>query len=271
MLECVIVSCYYRFAKSKHPDIAYDTWMFNMLSTIETPMIIFCDGSMKEQIIAMRGDKPLVIMIRSLQSAKCAAYMEYWKRDNKRDMEGFLHAIEHYIVWNEKVNFVSIAMKYVKAQSYCWCDIGCFRTSFQDIDRTWPVGPYLSRAKATNPNKIYIVCVKAFEPQDFIIDPKTGMTRSFEGDIRLSGAIMIGCKQAWKHMHKRYYAMLQAYMDHDMFAGVDQNILASIAVVHPELIRLVSPEVGRGDPWFFLQRLFCDNEVAKSIKKQQMM
>jgi hypothetical protein len=255
-IECAIVTCYYRFAKSKHPDIAYDTWMYNMLSTIETPVVVFCDETMKEQIIAMRNNKPLMVLIKPLMSAKCATFMEYWHKDKGRDKEGFLHAIEHYIIWNEKVNFVSTAMKFIKAHKYCWCDIGCFRSASNISNfRNWPVGRYMS-AQMT-PNKIYITCVESFQSTDFETDPITGMTRSFEGDIRLSAAILIGCKRSWKRMQSRYYAMLDEYMKHDMFAGVDQNILASLVVRHPDMFQLVSPNMHQGDPWFFLQRLFC--------------
>jgi hypothetical protein len=255
MIECVVVTCYYRFSGSKHPDVAYDAWMYNMLSTIETMMVIFCEDAMKEQIVNMRGNKPTLIVIRPLLTAKSADYLDYWQRDNKRDKEHYLHTPLHYVVWNEKVNFVRIATKLIDARTYCWCDIGCFRSRecLQSLTR-WPVGNSLS---SIDPERIYVTCVKRFQQTDLSKDPVTGMTRSFEGDCRLSGAIMIGHKKMWKQFYKAYYAMLHEYMKNDMFAGVDQNILASLFVIDPTMFQLVEPQHGHGDPWFYLQQFFC--------------
>ncbi len=251
----MIVTCYYRFSGSKHPDGAYDTWMNNLLSTIKTTIVVFCEEEMKDQIIAMRGEKPLVVMIKQLTNAKSAAYIDYWLRDNTRDKERFLHRVEHYIVWNEKLNFVKIASAYVDARTYCWCDIGCFRFSGGlDKYQSWPTGMQLS---AIDPGKIYITCVQEFKDTDFLTDPVSRMTRSFEGDCRLSGAIMVAHRLAWQRFHKEYYAMVNAYMKNDMFAGVDQNIMASLYVLQPEMFHLVQPKTGQGDPWFSLQPWFC--------------
>ncbi len=255
MIECVVVTCYYRFPGSKHPDAAYDAWMYNMLTTIDTTLVVFCEDSMRDQIVNMRGDKSTLVVIKPLMTSKSAEYMDYWQRDNKRDKESFLHTVQHYIVWNEKVNFVKTATKLIDARTYCWCDIGCFRSSkYLHRFNRWPVG---SRLSSIEKDRIYIACVKSFQSTDLSRDPISGMTRSFEGDCRLSGAIMIGNKSVWKPFHKVYYAMMHEYMKNDMFAGVDQNILASLFVIHPNLLHLVHPQTGKGDPWFYLQQFFC--------------
>jgi len=72
--------------------------------------------------------------------------------------------------------------------------------------------------------------------------------------------MFFGHKDIFETWIEIFYRYMNLYMMNDYFTGKDQNIIASIYVLHPELFRLVRPVEGMGNPWFYLQRFFLEKE-----------
>ena len=91
---CTIVTCYYKFP-SKHSIDNYNEWMTNFLTTIDNPMVIFCDDTMVSKIKDLRKEfqSKTHIICLPLHETYCAQekYMNYWKKDWGRDIEKHIH------------------------------------------------------------------------------------------------------------------------------------------------------------------------------------
>lgn len=102
--------------------------------------------------------------------------------------------------------------------------------------------------------------IKPFQPDELIVNTTTGLPPSFEHVNRISGAIMVGYKAAWASWIHAYYHTLTRMVNNGQFVGVDQNVMAAVAVTHPDRVTLITPTnaPSHGDPWFFLQAWFSD-------------
>ena len=254
MPTCLIVTAYYRFP-SKHSSHSYDEWMKNFLTTIDNPLLVFCEEESVAKITQWRAAFPTKTWIFVLPFRNLHCQKIDWQKDWKRDVEQKIHNPNLYIIWNEKAAFLHRAMLlHAQYDFYMWCDIGCFRSAAEmDLFRgEWPSQSFLAKA---DKNKMYFLNIEPFQAGELELLPH-GLTRSFENVNRIGGTIFLGSKAACENWVLVYYDYLQKYIDHDYFAGKDQNILASIYAAHPELFHLVTPKAGEGNPWFYLQRYF---------------
>ncbi len=261
--RCTIVTCYYR-SPSKHSLEAYDAWMTNFLTTVDNEMIIFCDQESYEQIMTLRKpfEDKTEVFIFPLEDTYCgnSHYMPYWQKDIQRDIERSIHNTNLYIIWNEKSMFVQRAMSInpFETDFFMWCDIGCFRNSEEMplFQKEWPSAEFLRTARK---DKMYFLNITPFEGRDFTV-LSNGLTRSFEYDTRIGATMFLGHKDIFETWIELFYKYMNLYMQNNYFAGKDQNIIASMYVLHPEIFRLVSPAEGQGNPWFYLQRFFLGRE-----------
>lgn len=252
--SCLIVTAYYQFP-SKHSLHNYDQWMKNFLTTIKNPLLIFCDAASEARIKEYRAAfmATTYIFVLPLEKLHCASID--WTKDWQRDTERRIHNPNLYIIWNEKSLFVYRAMVLQPLfDYYMWCDMGCFREASEMhlFREPWPSSGFLRSAKK---DKMYFLNIEDFQAGELNV-LENGLTRSFEGKNRIGGTIFLGHKDIFVVWVNTYYTFLEKYIAQDYFAGKDQNIMATIYAVHPELFELVKPVAGEGNPWFYLQRYF---------------
>jgi hypothetical protein len=260
MNRCTIITCYYKFP-SKHRYESYDQWMSNFLTTVETPMVIYTDDQSIQKITQLcewRKNNTIIVN-KPLLSTFCAQqqYLDYWNKDWQRDPEKRIHNPNLYIIWNEKSNFVkeAIQQNYFKTDYFCWCDIGCFRTSNQVSKyRNFP-----DILKLTSNDKIHLLNIGAFESDEYQYVEKikkgtSPMKNIFLLKHRIGGTIFLGHVNAWAKWIPLFYSTMELFMKHNTFTGKDQDIMAMIVLLYPELVHLIKPPDSNG--WFYLQDYF---------------
>ena len=262
--RCTIVSCYYK-SPAKHSNKEYDEWMHNFLTTVENEMIIFCDEESFSKIMELRKDFQDItfVYVLPLSETYCgnAHYQDVWIKDWQRDIERAIHHPNLYNIWNEKSMFVYRVMQLnpFNTDFFCWCDIGCFRNK-NDLNLfkngCWPSTTFLSTAAK---DKMYFLNITPFEERDFE-KQSNGLSRSFEHDTRIGATIFLGHRSIFETWIELFYKYMNDYITKDYFAGKDQNIIATIYVLHPEIFKLIRPVANEGDPWFYLQRHFLKEE-----------
>ena len=263
--RCTIVTCYYK-SPSKHSLNSYQEWMTNFLTTVDNEMIIFCDIESFDYISALRKpfEESTHIYVYPLEDMYCAypQYMKYWEKDLERDIEKHIHNKNLYMIWNEKSMFIHRAMSInpFETDFFMWCDIGCFRypeelSLFKD---GWPSDTFLRTACK---DKMYFLNITPFESEDFV-KKENGLTRSFEYVTRIGATMFLGHKDIFETWIETFYKYMNLYMMNNYFTGKDQNIIATIYALHPELFRLVQPVEGEGNPWFYLQRFFLQEDKS---------
>ena len=256
-MSCTIVTAYFK-SPSKYTTTSYDEWITNFLTTIDNEMVIFCDRVSFDFISNLRAPfaSKTIIVVIEIEELYCSRmqFMEYWRKDIIRDNEKYIHNINLYIIWNEKPMFVGKVMKSnpFNSEFFMWCDIGCFRykEELELFKKPFPSKEFLNSAKK---DKMYFLNINPFYKSDFEV-LSNGLTKSFEYVNRIGGTMFIGHKNIFEKYADMYYNYLIKYMNNDYFAGKDQNIMASMYVLHPDLFNLVTPVVGEGNPWFYLQR-----------------
>lgn len=258
-MSCTIVTAYFKIP-SKYTTNSYDGWITNFLTTVDNEMVIFCDKVSFDFILNLR--KPFAnktrIVIIELEDLYCSQphFLKYWEKDIKRDVENRIHNINLYIIWNEKAMFVG---KVIKANPFntdffMWCDIGCFRykEELHLFKNEFPSKNFLESAEK---DKMYFINISPFQKNDYEILPN-GLTNQFNHVNRIGGTMFIGHKDIFQKYIEMYYSYMNTYMNNDYFTGKDQNIMATMYILHPDLFRLVKPIDGEGNPWFYLQRFF---------------
>lgn len=261
-MSCTIVTCYYRFP-SKHTFEEYDAWMRNFLCNVDQNMVIYCEQDWVDRLQELRKEfaQKTHIIVLPWAEMRCAAetMLAYFRKDWARDHEQSYHNPLLYILWNEKTDMVrrAISTNPFSSEYFCWCDIGCFRKSEEmEMFQNWPSSNFLSTAYT---DKMYMLNIHPFDEDDHVV-LSNGLTRCFRHKTRIGGTIFLGHRNAWNAWHTAYYNTMDSYMRHDYFAGKDQNIMASVAVLYPSLVYLVEPSHNPcdGDPWFYLQRYFME-------------
>lgn len=261
--RCTIVTCYYR-SPAKHSPQQYDEWMENFLTTVHQEMVIFCDEESYEQIKKYREQdaSKTKIYLLPLYETHCGhpSKHEFWMNEWRRDIERGIHHPNLYIIWNEKAKFVErvIELNPFDTDFFCWCDIGCFRNKAELplFQQEWPASSFLASAQK---DKMYFLNIMPFQEKDYEIHPN-GLTRSFERVVRIGGTMFLGHQNVFKQWITLFYQTMDRYIEHNYFAGKDQNIMATMYILYPYLFKLIEPVKGEGDPWFYLQRHFLKEE-----------
>lgn len=250
-----IVTCYYHIP-SKYTNEKYLNWIENFLSKIPCHLVVYTDKDIYPILNKMRSkylDRTKII-IKPFNDLYMYKYMDTWKYHKEIDHEKY-HTEELYILWNEKTNFLteSIKLNPFNSDYYFWCDIGSFRNenhlkylvNFPNPDTVYNL----------NSDKIYILQIEEFYKNELVKGVNGLPDYDFKNVCRVGGGIFGGHKNTIQIWNEKYYNMLKLFIDNNRFAGKDQNIMASIYVMYPELVELVKhkPYFNNGDLWFYLQ------------------
>jgi Bacterial protein of unknown function (HtrL_YibB) len=244
ILDTTLVSCYYSFP-SKHPTSDYERWMKNYLS-IERPMVIFVDESSQgiiEKYRPMYLANLTRIVVHPLESTLMHRLHWYWSADRQRDPEGARHNANLYMVWNQKTQFVRLAIEnrtqQFNSDYFFWYDIGAFRhEEFMDRYQThWPNKQALHRFDKA----IALVQLAPFTQDECVIRPNENFTNVFLHANRIVGGTFGGHYRAVLRFWDAFYGVLRMFIVNQQFAGKDQSIMATAAIWYPHVVQLVQP------------------------------
>ncbi|OQV14873.1 hypothetical protein BV898_10905 [Hypsibius exemplaris] len=237
-----VVTAYYKIP-SKQPDEVYRQWMANFLPQIPCYLYIFTDAVSARTIIHHRRTFPnrTKMVVRKFSELQEAKRMAMWMEQKKLDHESY-HTPELYILWNEKVHFLmeAIAKNPFDSDYFLWTDIGSFRsgeeagnlTSYPDTKTT---------ASLLGTSQVFFLQMEDFQQGHLQIGQNGLPTRDFQQDISLAGTVFGGHMNAIRKYEKRYYETMELMRRNGLFIGKDQNIMATVAVLHPELVKLGNP------------------------------
>ena len=166
-----------------------------------------------------------------------------WSHQESKDPEqGIGHNRDLYTVWGEKTNFLKIAAdnNVFNSSYFLWLDIGAVREKKYNNMRL------VRRVPADS--GVLLLSVERFTEEEKKLENGKSFA-DFSRAVRLGGGT-IGCDQrsleAW---HKAYYRTMTSYLHRDLFAGKDQNMMATTCL-ETDLCLLVNSDLGN---WFKLQ------------------
>lgn len=245
--KTTIVSAYFQI-NSKFPAQKYHAWIKNFLK-IKSPMVIFTDS--RKLIEDNRAnDFSLHIVDCQIKDFYVYKYLDKWKQNHSIDREKSKHNINLYMIWNEKSNFIKRAIEIdpFKSKYFYWTDIGAFREP-QRMDQ------FIDYPQRVT-EKVLLLQIEPFKPHEKMINPDK-IKNNFYNVNRIGGGIFGGAKDYCLKWCTKYYEILDKFFKNDQFAGKDQSIMATVAILNPDLVRIVSPNGAKYDPWFYLEEWLC--------------
>ncbi|GAU99565.1 hypothetical protein RvY_10550 [Ramazzottius varieornatus] len=241
--EATVVTAYYMF-KSKHPHSKYIQWMKNFLSQIPCRLVIFTDNEMLP--ILKRYRQPYshltYYILKNFTDFALAKDMTVWRAQLKLDPEKDKqkHNENLYIMWNEKFRLVNEAISHnpFDTSYFVWCDIGSFRTFKQAT--ALKSFPNPEKMILLNENKLLFLQTGNFSREEYETDKYDLPVFDFKGVNRVGGTVIAGHKLSWITWRQIYYDVMGRMIAAGRFVGKDQNVMASVAVLHPDIIDLIA-------------------------------
>lgn len=247
-----LVTAYFELPHSKFNNNIYENWIKNFL-LIKTPIVVYTN---KPNFIKNHRDNylPITVIECNIKDFLVYKYLDQWKEHLNIDHEKKIHNINLYMIWNEKSNFIkkTIDLNPYNTDYFYWTDIGAFRDT--DITKKY----YLNYPNKTT-DKILLLQINQFTVNEinqiynFNNNNNTNTKNIFQYQNRIGGGIFGGHKDNCLIWHKKYYDMLDTFFKNNQFAGKDQSIMATVAILNPELVIVVNHDKKLFDEWFYLQ------------------
>ena len=253
-----VVSAYY-WIKSKFPVDTYVQWMRNFFS-LKCNKVIFTDRKTFPVLQSIEGSHTaiyVIVEIANFVSAK-PEYNDKWASMHEIDPYKSIHSTDLYKIWNNKVEFVKMAidLNFFKSDYFVWCDIGSFRNSSRITEfKNFPV--------VSDLENILFLQLEPFTKEE-LVSP-TNFDSRFHLDQRgvsvknrIGGGIIAGDKKSWRSFHTVFYDTFEKFMEKSLYAQ-EQQIFAFCIINNPDLFKLVTvPNGYRYDPWFYLHDYFSN-------------
>ncbi|OQV14890.1 hypothetical protein BV898_10922 [Hypsibius exemplaris] len=197
--------------------------------------------------------------------------MSIWNQQRKLDVEEEKHSPELYAMWNEKVHMLLEAINDNPFDSdyFLWTDIGSFRNKEQA--KKLSSFPDTHTASLLGTDRVFFLQVGDFREDHLQIGWNGLPRRDFQHDIGafvkgVSGTTFGGHSHAIRQYERRYYETMELMRSNGLFIGKDQNIMSTVAVLYPELVKLVKPQyyLDGADPWFYAHYYFSRTILNES-------
>ena len=200
-----------------------------------------------------------------------------WAEQERKDPEqGIGHNRDLYTVWSEKTNFLKISAdkNYFNSSYFLWLDIGAVRQQVgrglasEASCRIFFLQSFNHKRlvnRIPSDSGILLLSMERFTEDEKRLDHGKSLA-DFSKTVRLGGGT-IGCDrtslEAW---YKAYYATMRSYLERDLFAGKDQNMMATTCL-ETDLCLLIN---ANDDNWFKLQDWFIGNLPNENYQRLQL-
>lgn len=249
--DITIVTTFYNFNNKKHHTVNYFYWINNYLPNIDNYMIIYCDKNSEDIIKNFRKNylektKIYTIDIEDFYTYK---YLDRWKNyDIHVDHEKNYHNTDLYMIWNEKENFLKLAINSnpFNTNYFVYTDIGMIREEYY-IEHIKSF-PDMEKINSIDKNKVYLLNVGDEVDYNFKTPNEYYRYRNCIG-----GGVILGHKDVLLKFIDYYYLMIDDFIKNNLFSGKDQNILANVCIKHKDIIELIKPKKSPlNNDWFYM-------------------
>jgi len=246
-----VVSAYYEMP-SKHSVEQYKIWIRIFLESIPCYLVFFTEEPYREFIEDCRKnykDRTHIIILERSKWKANSFGEEFWQKQFEKCEEKALHKSSELLkVWYEKKEFVkrAIELNPFNHEDFVWTDAG-FLGRRQEIINLIKEYPNANRIPT---NKILMLNYWPFTLKDNT--EIHGIVGGGSGKPRIQGAIVAAHKYILFKYDVLYDSMIQKYIKADLYIGMDQSVMASIALNHKDLVSLLELKPICQEMWFYL-------------------
>jgi hypothetical protein len=262
-----IVSCYYLIPNNKKRSIPdYMTWITNFLTFCDTPIVMFSDGPIADEMDRIRHatfPTKWLLIRRPLDQLHFSSpeYMTYFAALETHRPRGITADVVK--IWMNKTIFLNevITKNPFNTNSFLWCDAGCWRnTSLASrYAPGWPRNP---------PSTLSMTWIDTLAEVRAII--RQGRPESLEDCVKrysliltkpsVAGAIFGGSAEALQALAEVFPKVLDILMKSKIYMDGDQEILAFSAIWLQQIIPVDLYDKFRHmpegtDEWFLFQTI----------------
>ena len=239
-----LVTAYFRLkmALAGHSVRQYHAWMKNFVPFVQWPLVIFCDEQSVDMLKELRGEKPAVYQVTSLEEFFVHKYRDVFRALSPLCFDGREDLAELSMVWNEKFHFLRRAVESNSFHSdmFFWCDIGAFRSrNGKEVFRL--------RERIEWPD--FRVCRKMFRDKAAFftrLSPARHAPRRPDAqpglDFDVCGTFYGGGREALLKCRETYYQCLERRIELGYMVGIDEAILSDVCAMRPDITRLIMPK-----------------------------
>lgn len=272
--DVTIVMIYFNLEnRSKHSSSEFYSWMSNVLPYVETPIVIYTQPELVQQIQALRGSLPMTLVLYE-NVWELLAEIPYsggnlkskYESQRELDPERHIHrSAELYAIWNCKALILdkTVRANPYKSNYFLYVDIGSFRRS-DEIYRKWPDVSMIHKVIRKDTDFV-MGEISAIWPAKF---------KESDGPVQnntIQGTFFLGTKTSSIWFAKEFYRLHNLYLDQGMFIGKDQDVYTALAALDAQRqhnIRLLQSYKGCGEKWVYFQPYFASYSERPSRCKQ---
>lgn len=249
------VTAFYLSNKAKHSPVEYERWISNFW-TLKKNCILFTDSKTKKWLETFVSLKNVKVNIMEKKHFITAKYD--WNAQHELDTFKRYHSAHIYSVWNEKINFIKLAVKQnpYKTQWFIWNDIGSMREPFFN-GCDFRSSPVLSTLDINYPHFfcIHNTTVNNFYNQPNLIEPDPKqIDRTDKGSIQAT--FILTSIDSIDQLHQDYYSHIDMLYKKNIFIGKEELNYKSLYKSKKTSMKLIEihghkylPEFS--DVWFF--------------------
>jgi hypothetical protein len=259
MSRYTIVSAFYLIPSLKRNPDSYVQWIKNF-SKLKMNCILFTNLDTFEWL-----KKQIGVGIVNYRSNIRIEFMEYqdfksikydWNKQIEMDDEKNIHHTDLYKVWNEKMNFLSVASKinYFSTEWFIWIDSGSMRVSkvFEQSDFT-----YSKSLNLLDKNYCYFFQIKNEKHHNRYFLQNLSKYFSSNIDLRIiQGGCIISHSDNINLLNDKYFSTLDHLYNNGLFIGKEQVNYHPFIINNNDFIKIIQVKNHKieriyPDVWFF--------------------
>ncbi|UJR12484.1 hypothetical protein I4U23_016659 [Adineta vaga] len=256
-----IVTAYFPFPKAKHSQSDYLSWLENLFSFCQSPMVIFTSPEFYPILYRLRknGSLPsyfILVYKTPLQMPPITSLISTFEQQYQIDPERAYHSVDLYAVWCAKSFMLNrtAELNPFHTKFFLYVDSGAFRSPKYRF-QAWPDASTLSNIFNTN---------------RFLLGMITRLPHRFcsfkyqitNGPLKINlfqAGFMGGSIDTIRWWTSVFYETINDYRRRNFFIGKDQHIMNTIALVYATRINVLLPFLTScGDVWFDFGPLFSN-------------
>ena len=266
--EITVVTAYFPLEKAKHSQSDYQSWLKNLFSFCQSPMIIFTTTKFHSTLYQLRrnGSLPSFFVIdypSPLHMPPIKPLISTFQEQHQQDPEYAYHSIELYAVWCAKSFMLnrSTELNPFNSRFFLYMDAGAFRSRKYRF-QAWP---NLSTLLPLLINDRYLLGMIAPLPRRLCPLKYQVNDGPLKIDL-IEGTFMAGSIDSIHWWTSMYYDTINDYRSKKFFIGKDQSVMNVLALVYANRVNMFLPfRLACDDVWFAFGPLFSQEEERKSL------
>ena len=249
--DITLVTAYYNIT-SKHSFNEYLNWMNNFLK-INSSLVFYGEKliiNISKELRPKKYHNKTLWIERDMKDFY--SFKNYYKEFNEtfqNDCEKQRHNTLLYLIWAEKIYFLKevVDNNVFNTKCFYWIDIGYFRNPINsEFNLDFP-----SSKNCLEDPRVIFNSLRKFYNKEIIAFKRLDIKfyKKFIKNCNVGAGMFGGQKEYIDKFYTLYFNTIKIFIEKNFFIGKEQNIFAYIALVHPNVVKLIYSK-----DWFYFRK-----------------